>query len=192
MQNIEIKTAVPDLERVESRLTAMNAEYQWTHRQRDTFFNVPTGYLKLRVVEGEPGELISYVREPGIHPRPSDYEVVRIDRAGALESALSRSLGVRGVVEKTRRLFIWRHTRIHLDEVKDLGRFLELEAVAGEIDLEEARREADLVIEALGLSPTNFLDRPYLELLERRAVPASQPGLFMKSRSEAEHLLRKG
>ncbi len=173
MQNIEIKTAVPDLECVEARIKVMNAEYRWTHRQRDTFFNVPSGYLKLRVVEGEPGELIAYVREPGIHPRASDYEIVRIDHPAALQSALSRSLGVRGVVEKTRRLFIWRHTRIHLDEVKDLGQFLELEAVAGEIGLEEARREADLVIEALGLSPTEFLDRPYLELLEARAVTAS-------------------
>ena len=149
MQNIEIKTVVPDLERVESRITAMNAKYRWTHQQRDTFFNVPSGYLKLRVVEGEPSELIAYIREPGTLPRPSDYEVVRIDHAAELESALSRSLGVRGMVEKARRLFVWRHTRIHLDEVKDL------------------------VIEALGLSPTEFLDRPYLELLEARTVTAS-------------------
>jgi predicted adenylyl cyclase CyaB len=172
MQNIEIKTAVPDLERVESRITAMNAEYQWTHRQRDTFFNVRSGYLKLRVVEGEPSELIAYVREAGTLPRPSDYEVVRIAHAAELESALSRSLGIRGMVEKTRRLFVWRHTRIHLDEVKNLGQFLELETVASGINLQEARREADLVIDALGLSPTDFLDRPYLELLETRAVPA--------------------
>ena len=44
------------------------------------------------------------------------------------------------MVEKTRRLFIWRHTRIHLDEVKGLGVFLELETVAKEIDLDAARR----------------------------------------------------
>jgi len=173
LQNIEIKTTVSDLPHLESRIAALDAEYQWTHRQRDTFFNVPSGYLKLRVVEEEPGELIAYERESGTHPRPSDYEIVSIEHPGSLESALSRSLGIRGVVEKTRCLFMWRHTRIHLDEVKDLGQFLELETVVGDIDLETARREADLAIEALGLSSADFLDRPYLELLETRAVPAA-------------------
>lgn len=170
MQNIEIKTTIGDLPAIETRLASMGAEYLWTHHQRDTFFRVPSGYLKLRVVEGEPGELIAYVREPGTHPRPSDYEIARFEEPSALESALARSLGIRGVVEKTRRLFMWRHTRIHLDEVKGLGTFLELETVARDIDLDTARREADLAIEALDLEVADFLDRPYLELLEGRAV----------------------
>ena len=173
MQNIEIKTTVSDLPHLESRIAALNAEYQWTHRQRDTFFNVPSGYLKLRVVEEEPGELIAYERESGTHPRPSDYEIARTDDPASLESALTRSLGIRGVIEKTRRLYLWRHTRIHLDEVKGLGLFLELETVAKDIDLATARQEADLVIEALALSATEFLDRPYLECLEAQAVPAA-------------------
>jgi predicted adenylyl cyclase CyaB len=87
-----------------------------------------------------------------------------------MERALTRSLGVRGEVRKERRLFLWRHTRIHLDEVEGLGSFLELEGVAREIPLAEARREVERVIEALALDPATFLDRPYLELLEGRGA----------------------
>lgn len=48
---------------------------------------------------------------------------------------------MRGVVEKRRRLFLWRQVRIHLDDVRGLGRFIELEAVAPpESDLSHEHR----------------------------------------------------
>ena len=166
MQNIEIKTpAPPDREALRRALDALGAAPVWTRRQRDVFFPAPRGYLKLRRVEGEPGELIAYTREAGTEPRSSDYEIVTVADPAALEAALTRALGVLGVVEKTRRLYTWRHTRIHLDAVRGLGDFLELEAVAREISLEEAREEAETVISRLGLDRARFLDRPYLELL---------------------------
>lgn len=34
------------------------------------------------------------------------------------------------MVAKARRLFLWRHVRIHLDTVERLGNFIEIEAVA--------------------------------------------------------------
>ena len=36
-------------------------------------------------------------------------------------------MGLRGIVRKERSLWLWRHTRIHLDRVEGLGDFLELE-----------------------------------------------------------------
>ena len=173
MKNIEIKTACPSLDEFYPKLKVLGASHVWTRRQRDTFFHVPEGYLKLRMAESEPGELIAYAREAGAHPRPSDYEIAVISDPDVLEDALTRSLGIRGVVQKTRQLYLWRHTRIHLDEVVGLGSFLELEAVAREISLEEAETEAETVIERLGLARSEFLGRPYLELLEARAVAGS-------------------
>lgn len=168
MQNIEIKSRVADLAGLEARITALGAEAVWTRRQRDVFFPVPEGYLKLRGVEGEPGELIAYVRAAGTDPRPSDYDIAPVPDPARTEAVLTRALGVRGVVTKTRRLFLWRHTRIHLDEVEGLGTFLELETVAKEISLTAAQAEAREVIARLELDAGDFLDRPYLELLEAR------------------------
>lgn len=165
MQNIEIKTPSPDPESLDRGLAALGADAVWTRRQRDVFFHVPSGYLKLRRVEAEPGELIAYTRAAGTEPRPSDYEIAVVPEPERVEAALTRALGVLGVVEKTRRLYTWRHTRIHLDRVTGLGDFLELEAVAREITLEAARAEAEAVIEALQLDRSAFLDRPYLEML---------------------------
>ena len=178
MQNIEIKTPVDDASALERRLADLGATREWVRRQRDTFFNCRAGYLKLREVEGEPGELIAYEREAGSHARASDYEIVSAPDSAALRSALTRSLGVRGVVEKIRTLYLWKHTRIHLDEVSGLGSFLELETVMRGISREEAESETRTVIAALDLDPSRFLDRPYLEMLEAAGVPAreSLPG----------------
>ena len=170
MQNIEIKTSLPDPTGVESRVRAAGAVFQWSHRQRDVFFRVPAGYLKLRTSEGGAGELIAYVRAAGTDPRPSDYDIAPVAEPAALETVLSRSLGTRGVVEKVRRLYLWRHTRIHLDEVTGLGSFLELETVVRGISREDAEAEARELIGILDLDPARFLDRPYLEMLESRGA----------------------
>jgi predicted adenylyl cyclase CyaB len=176
VKNIEIKAPSPDIEGLKEQLGAIEASLQWTRRQRDTFFHVPQGYLKLRVVDGEQGELIAYRRAHGSGPRPSDYDIASVDDPALLETVLARCLGVRGVVEKTRRLYLWRNTRIHLDEVHGLGRFVELETVARGISLREAEEEARKVIDLLGLDPSTFLDRPYLELLEDMAPTSPTPG----------------
>jgi predicted adenylyl cyclase CyaB len=166
VKNIEIKARLTDRDAVEGRLRVIGAKHTWRRRQRDVFFRVAEGYLKLRVVADEPSELIAYQRAPGTEPRPSDYDIAQIEDGTVMERVLTRSLGVRGVVAKDRTLYLWHHTRIHLDEVDHLGSFLELETVAAEITLTEARTEAQRVIHALGLDSTLFLDRPYLELLE--------------------------
>lgn len=169
MQNIEIKTALPDPAVLESRVRAAGAVFQWAHGQRDVFFRVPTGYLKLRTSQGGAGELIAYDRAAGTDPRPSDYDIAPVAEPAALEAVLTRSLGMRGAVEKVRRLYLWRHTRIHLDEVTGLGSFLELETVVRGISREDAEAEARELIAILGLDPARFLDRPYLEMLEHQA-----------------------
>lgn len=169
MQNIEIKTSLPDPAATEARAHAAGAVFEWSRRQRDVFFRVPEGYLKLRTAQSGPAELIAYARAGGTDPRPSDYDIAPIADPVALEVVLSRSLGVRGVVEKVRRLLLWRHTRIHLDEVTGLGSFLELETVVRGISREDAEAEARELMGILQLDPALFLDRPYLEMIELQA-----------------------
>lgn len=45
----------------------------------------------------------------------------------SLKEVLAGALGVSGSVKKTRYLFLYHQTRIHIDEVVGLGSFVELE-----------------------------------------------------------------
>lgn len=170
MQNIEIKTPLRDREKAERRLQALGARQMWTRPQVDTFFRVvsPSGWLKLRESEGRPPELISYERSTGsAAPRPSDYDVIVIKGPEAWKRLLGRVLPVEAVVEKERTLWIYEHTRVHLDRVRGLGEFLELETVVDDIPLEEARAETARLVETLALDPEEFISRPYKDLLRQ-------------------------
>ena len=181
MNNIEIKAPISSVNAMAPKAEALGAVGLGVLRQADTFFNVPIGYLKLREIESGGAELIAYTRETGRGPRASDYVVASISDAKRVSEALTRCLGVRGRVEKTRTLYLCKHTRIHFDEVKDLGVFLELETVMDGIERVEAEAETWSIIRALDLDPGTFLDVPYLELLETGgSVPRPASGVLLQ------------
>jgi homotetrameric cytidine deaminase len=127
-RNVELKAVDPDPERTLSLALGLGASDEGVIVQRDTYFHVAEGRLKLR--EEEPGEahLIAYSRPDDADVRVSSYRVV--SAAEGTLAALTETLGVDVVVEKRRRLLLWETVRIHLDEVAGLGSFVELEAVA--------------------------------------------------------------
>jgi homotetrameric cytidine deaminase len=130
-RNVELKAHDPDPARTLARALAAGAEERGVLRQRDTYFAVPRGRLKLR--EEEPGGavLIAYERPDEGAERVSDYRLVPVPEPEPLRAALTAANGVAVVVDKRRRLLLWERTvRIHLDEVDGLGSFLEIEAVA--------------------------------------------------------------
>lgn len=129
-RNVELKARDPEPKRSLHVCRALAAENHGVISQRDTYFDVKRGRLKLR--EESPGRphLVQYERADEAQERLSSYRVVEVADGAALLAALTAALGVRGVVVKRRRLFLWRTVRIHLDEVDGLGCFIELEAVA--------------------------------------------------------------
>ncbi len=130
-RNVELKARDPEPERSLARCRALEEAVDhgllW---QRDTYFVVAHGRLKLR--EQRPGgaTLIQYARPDETTAKTSRYRLIGVDDADACRAGLAEALGVRAVVEKRRRLFIWRDVRIHLDTVAGLGAFVEFEAVA--------------------------------------------------------------
>ena len=109
-----------------------------TLSQRDTYFHVPHGRLRLRTINGTSAELIQYDRPDTRGDRWSTYTRVPVADPGVLEDALTRALGVRGVVEKVRGVYLYKSARIHIDELEGQGSFLEFEVV--ETAPEEASR----------------------------------------------------
>jgi homotetrameric cytidine deaminase len=147
-RNVELKAVDPDPQRTLSLALGLGASDEGVIVQRDTYFRVAEGRLKLR--EEEPGEahLIAYARPDDADVRVSSYRVV--PAAEGTLAALTETLGVDVVVEKRRRLLLWETVRIHLDEVAGLGSFMELEAVAEPgSDLTRERAQVDHLREAL-------------------------------------------
>ena len=128
-RNLEFKAVDPDRAGSLEVCRSLGAEDRGVLWQRDTYFNIPMDRLKLR--EESPGSphLIRYERADQFQARQSSYRVAAVEDACGTRDLLAAALGIRAVVEKRRHLFLWRHVRIHLDDVRGLGRFIEIEAV---------------------------------------------------------------
>jgi homotetrameric cytidine deaminase len=165
-RNVELKATDPDPERSLQTCLGLGAEDRGTIVQRDTYFRVRDGRLKLR--EEEPGgaALIQYRRPDAAQARESRYRIAPVEDGAALRDALDAGLGTLVVVDKRRRLLLWEGVRIHLDAVEGLGSFLELEAVApAGSDLEPEREKVARLSEALGLDDARILDDSYSDRL---------------------------
>jgi predicted adenylyl cyclase CyaB len=134
--------------------------------QRDTYFEVPRGWLKLREESGAVSQLIAYERPHLARSKDSRYRLVDVPDPDELREALTAALGVTVVVSKERRLFTFEGVRIHLDRVDGLGDFIEFEGVAEDGDdpgrfpalLDELR--ASFGIGDRDLVPESYSDLP--------------------------------
>jgi predicted adenylyl cyclase CyaB len=169
-RNIEIKARVTDPAVVRTAALSLASSPGVLIEQTDTFFVVSKGRLKIRAFADGSGELIAYDRPDDTGPKQSVYTRVACDDAAELARALASVLTVRGHVRKRRELFIVGRTRVHLDDVERLGAFVELEVVLQEDEpAEGGRREAEALMDALGIPPSALVSGAYIDLLERSA-----------------------
>jgi predicted adenylyl cyclase CyaB len=164
--NIEIKARVSDEENLTELIRKISDTPVEVIHQEDTFYQTPSGRLKLRTFGGGSGELIAYTRGDSASSNRSEYRIARIDDPRALGSALGSALGVRGVVRKVRFLYRVGNTRIHLDRVEGLGTFLELEVVLQPGESEEhGHATAAGLMKQLGLTGPDLVACAYIDLL---------------------------
>lgn len=164
--NLEIKASLSDRESVRDRLMVLGATSKGTLHQIDVYFPTGTNRLKLRTITGQGSQLISYQRDNQSNPRLSTYHLVPTEHPDLLLAALRDALGIRCRVEKYRQLFLWHNVRIHLDQVINLGDFIELEAVlSSEEDVQQSRNRVATLLDFLGISPSNLLADSYGDLM---------------------------
>lgn len=168
-RNTEIKAQVRDvakLHEVAADLSQSNGEVL---EQEDTFFNSQQGRLKLRIIKGKREELIYYERPDKEGPKCSDYVKVERQPGGLsndMKLLLSRSLGVKGTVKKTRTLYMVGQTRVHVDKVEGLGDFMELEVMLrDDQSLEDGEKIATDLQEKLGVKPEDLLTGAYMDMI---------------------------
>ncbi|MBN2307989.1 MAG: class IV adenylate cyclase [Candidatus Hydrogenedentes bacterium] len=164
-RNIELKARLHDRDAATQACRTLNARPEGDIHQTDTYFGVPEGRLKLR--ESTPGDdyLVFYRRPDVAAVKGCDYTIAVVPRG--LKPVLTAALGVIGVVDKVRTLYLWENVRIHLDRVQGLGDFIEFEAVLGaEYDDADGEEKLARLSRAFALAPADLLAHSYLELLD--------------------------
>lgn len=165
-RNIEIKARVANPGQLAERARRIATSGPHHLSQHDVFFNCAHGRLKLRRFADGSGELIAYQRADESGPKTSDYQLVACADPEGLAAALSTALGVLGEVRKQRTLWLAARTRIHLDEVADLGHFVELEVVLADGEATaDGELEAARLMSSLGIDEESLVAAAYIDLL---------------------------
>jgi len=161
-QNIELKIKLEEFSVVTEILHQNNIKLETILRQRDIYYKNKNGLLKLRIYNGS-GELIFYQRNEDDKDRVSNYHLLKVD-PGYAEDFFSKLFEIEVEVIKERRLYLYKNTRIHLDEVDKLGSFLELETVVN-TSLHEGKNEFSEVVQLLNLDLNKQIKTSYRTLL---------------------------
>ena len=168
--NIEIKARAKHFDEIRRCAESLSDTPVEVISQEDLFFNTSNGRLKLRILASDRAQLIYYERANQEGPKRSDYHVSETSDPDNLMRVLTLAYGIRGVVRKTRYLYLVGQTRIHLDDVEGLGQFMELEVVMkeGQTDA-EGQAIAEGLMANLGVERGDLLEGAYMDLMESSA-----------------------
>ncbi len=150
-----------------SKLKKIGAKRIAILKQIDTYYNCKAARLKIREINNKRFELIYYQRPKKVGAKLCDYYIAAILKKNLqpLKFILKETCGERVIVRKERELWLYKHTRIHLDKVEKLGNFLELETVIKNLSEARAMKECSEVIDLLGLNRYKKIKYSYSELL---------------------------
>lgn len=167
MINLEIKVFAKNLEEIKNKAIEIGAEKVGILHQVDTYFLVGERRIKLRE-EKDTSYLVLYTRPNVVESKLSKYYILNVPLffSKVVKQTLAHTFGIKIIIHKTRTLFIYKHTRIHLDEVEDLGNYVELETVFEEgVHENELQEEHHFVRNFLGLDTLQSIKESYSDIM---------------------------
>lgn len=164
--NVEIKARCSNASFIRNYLVSKNADFKGVDKQTDTYFNVQHGRLKLREGNIE-NNLIFYKRDDTTGPKNSHFKLVKVEDAAGLKEALTDSIGVKVVVEKTREIYYIENVKFHLDELPELGAFVEIEAgnILADLSQEQLKDQCDYYIKEFGIKEKDMISNSYSDMM---------------------------
>jgi adenylate cyclase, class 2 len=127
-KDFTLKATVRDVPKIKSLLNSADANFIGVDDQKDTYFKVARGKLKLR--QGIIENLITHyerIQEGGVE-KTIVYQYDRDPRDEQIRALFLKYIVV-GVVEKRREIFFIGNVKIHLDTTPDNRNFIEIEAI---------------------------------------------------------------
>ncbi len=165
---VELKAKTDKLDPIRSKLVALKAKHVGTFQQTDRYFAVPRGRLKLRQTNSEKPQLLYYERENVSKPKRSDVFILEIPESKAFAALLKRILKTRVTVKKTREIYWYQGTQIHLDKVDSLGCYVEFERKTPNIpkEVEKNKKLLERMMETLEIPSENLEKLSYSDLVK--------------------------
>lgn len=164
--NIEIKAKCHLPKKVKAILESHQADFRGVDHQIDTYFKVPNGRLKLREGNIE-SALIHYDRPDQAGPKKSNYILYHPHPDSSLKQLLTQANGLLVVVDKLRSIYFINNVKFHIDEVKDLGSYMEIEAIDadGSIGEEKLNEQCEHYLNLLGVEKEDLIENSYSDLI---------------------------
>jgi predicted adenylyl cyclase CyaB len=164
--NIEIKARSSNQNNIRDILKSQNADFKGIDHQIDTYFVVNSGRLKLREGNIE-NSLVRYEREDKEGPKQSDVNLYHSTDKTALKEILTKALGVLVVVDKTREIYFIENVKFHIDNVKDLGTFIEIEAIDSDGSIGKAKlyKQCQYYLDLFKIAKKDLISNSYSDLL---------------------------
>jgi len=164
--NVEIKAKSENQSEIRELIKSKNAINKGVDHQIDTYFNVGQGRLKLREGNIE-NNLIHYIRENKEGPKQSKITLFKSDPESTLKEILTNSIGVLTVVNKKREIYFIENVKFHIDTVKNLGTFIEIEAIDknGTIGEDKLLMQCEYYLELFGIPKKNLISVSYSDLI---------------------------
>ena len=164
--NIEIKARTTRAAEIRAWLLANHAEFRGTDCQTDTYFNTVKGRLKLREGNIE-NNLIYYERQNQAGPKQSNFNLVAVPDAVGLKEMLAAAMGTKVAVVKQREIYFISNVKFHLDELEQLGSFVEIEASNkyAPLTVEQLNEQCNFYMQQFAIAPEDLVDVSYSDML---------------------------
>jgi adenylate cyclase class 2 len=164
--NYEFKAKCVNTDALEARLQALHPRFIGTDHQIDTYFCVQHGRLKLREGTIEHA-LIHYQRPDTAGPKQSDVLLYQHTPDPLLKEILTKSLGVKIVVDKKRKIYFMDNVKFHFDQVQELGSFVEVEAIdrEGSIGIQKLKQQCNVYAQLFSINGGDYIEGSYSDLL---------------------------
>lgn len=165
-RNIEFKASITDYDDMVCKVQRLTKKSPEFIEQKDVFYITSNGRLKLRSSSESSPELIYYLRKDTQLPKLSRYYRFSVKHYSLIYNLFNHILGVKGVVQKKRCVFLKDNVRFHIDKVNHLGDFMEIEYIMKKTESRE--RALDTVtkmMEALGIKKEMLINCSYGDLI---------------------------
>ena len=172
--NVEIKARTNKDDKIRAYLLEHGADFKGVDHQIDTYFNVPDGRLKLREGNIE-NNLIYYERVNQTGPKSSNFNLIKIADAAGLKEVLKKALGIKIIVQKKREIYYIGNVKFHLDEVPDLGKFVEIEAgnILSDLEEKELQGQCEYYTKEFEIEPNDLISVSYSDMMSRESIVGS-------------------